>query len=61
MTDGRVHFARNGDVRLAYRVIGEGDRTLVFIPGWISNLDLFDDPISPFPGMLDPSSNRCGS
>ena len=35
-------------------MIGEGDRTLVFIPGWISNLDLFDDPISLFPAMLDP-------
>src|SRR4051812_4446429 len=26
---------------IAYQVIGEGDVDLVFVPGWISNLDLF--------------------
>src|SRR3954453_24242535 len=26
---------------IAYQVIGEGDLDLVFVPGWISNLDLF--------------------
>ncbi len=48
MKDGGVHYARNGSVRLAYRVLGEGDTTLVWIPGWISNVDLWTDPSLPF-------------
>ena len=28
-------------VNIAYQVVGEGDRDLAFVPGWISNLDLF--------------------
>lgn len=46
--DGGVHYARNGSVRLAYRVLGEGDTTLVWIPGWISNVDVWTDPALPF-------------
>ena len=46
--DGGVHYARNGSVRLAYRVLGEGDTTLVWIPGWFSNVDLWTDPSLPF-------------
>ena len=48
MIDGRVHYARNGDVRLAYRVFGDGEPTLVWVPGWVSNVDLHDDPAYPF-------------
>ena len=44
MSDGRVQYARNGDVRLAYRVWGDSDPTLVWVPGAWSNVDLFDDP-----------------
>ena len=44
MSDGRVRYARNGDVRLAYRVWGDSDPTLVWIPGAWSNVELFDDP-----------------
>jgi hypothetical protein len=36
VSDGRVRYARNGDVRLAYREFGDGDTTLVWIPGWFS-------------------------
>jgi hypothetical protein len=36
VSDGRVRYARNGDVRLAYREFGHGDTTLVWIPGWFS-------------------------
>ena len=43
VTDGRVQYARNGSVRLAYRVIGDGDTPLVFVPGWVSNVDSYDD------------------
>lgn len=51
--DGGVHYARNGSVRLAYRVFGEGDTTLVWIPGWISNADILTAPDMPFQGFLE--------
>jgi pimeloyl-ACP methyl ester carboxylesterase len=35
-----IRYARNGDVRIAYQVVGQGSLDLVFIPGFISNLDL---------------------
>ena len=40
VSDGRVRYARNGDVHLAYRVLGDGEIPLVLVPGWISNVDL---------------------
>ncbi|OBF79742.1 hydrolase [Mycobacterium sp. 852002-51163_SCH5372311] len=52
MSDGRVRYARNGDVRLAYRVFGEGEPTLVWVPGWVSNVDLYDDPTTPFAPLV---------
>jgi pimeloyl-ACP methyl ester carboxylesterase/class 3 adenylate cyclase len=48
VSGGRVHYARNGSVRLAYRIWGDGDPTLVWVPGWISNVDVWDLPESPF-------------
>ena len=53
MNDSGVHYARNGSVRLAYRVLGEGDTTLVWIPGWISNVDLWTDPSLPFVSFVE--------
>ena len=44
MKVGPVQYARNGSVRLAYRVLGEGDTPLVYVPGWISNIDVYDNP-----------------
>ena len=40
MTPPETRYARSGDVRIAYQVIGEGPLDLVFVPGFISNLDL---------------------
>jgi pimeloyl-ACP methyl ester carboxylesterase len=38
-------YARNGDVNIAYQVVGDGPRDLILVPGWVSNLDLFwEDP-----------------
>jgi class 3 adenylate cyclase len=34
-------YARNGDVSIAYQVVGEGPVDLVFVPGFISHLDLW--------------------
>jgi hypothetical protein len=30
MSDGRVRYARNGDARIAYRMWGKADTTVVF-------------------------------
>jgi class 3 adenylate cyclase/predicted alpha/beta hydrolase len=40
-----THYARSGDVRIAYQVVGDGSFDLVFVPGFISNLDVqWEDP-----------------
>ena len=36
-----THYARNGDVNIAYQVVGSGPRDLVFVMGWVSHLDYF--------------------
>jgi pimeloyl-ACP methyl ester carboxylesterase len=33
-------YAKSGDLHIAYQVFGEGARDLIFVPGWISHLDL---------------------
>ena len=43
-----IRHARNGDVHIAYRVLGEGPVDLVWVPGWISNVEWFDDTSPPF-------------
>ena len=53
MTDRRVRYARNGSVRLAYRELGQGDTTLVWNPGWFSNVDLVDEPASPITAVTE--------
>jgi pimeloyl-ACP methyl ester carboxylesterase/DNA-binding CsgD family transcriptional regulator len=40
-----TRYAKSGDVRIAYQVIGHGPLDLVFVPGFMSNLDVqWDDP-----------------
>ena len=34
-----THYARSGDIRIAYQVVGQGAFDLVYVPGFISNLD----------------------
>jgi class 3 adenylate cyclase len=53
MSGGRVQYARNGSVRLAYRIFGDGDTDLVWVPGWFSNIDLLDDPSMPFVPFME--------
>ena len=36
-----VHYARSGDVHIAYQVLGEGDIDLVFVMGWLTNLETY--------------------
>ncbi len=35
-----MHYAKNGEINLAYQVLGEGAIDLLFVPLWFSNLDL---------------------
>jgi pimeloyl-ACP methyl ester carboxylesterase/class 3 adenylate cyclase len=36
----QTHYAKSGDVNIAYQVVGDGPLDLVFVPGFISHLDL---------------------
>ena len=45
MARPETRYARNGDVHLAYQVVGQGPIDLVYVPGFINNLDLlWDEP-----------------
>jgi class 3 adenylate cyclase/pimeloyl-ACP methyl ester carboxylesterase len=35
-----IRFAKSGDVHIAYQVLGDGPVDLVYIPDWLSNLEL---------------------
>ncbi len=42
-----TRYARNGDVHIAYQVLGEGEVTFVGLPGIVSNIEvLWEDPES---------------
>jgi pimeloyl-ACP methyl ester carboxylesterase len=52
--DGRVHYARNGDVRLAYRIFGDSGPVVIWSAGWVvSNVDTVDEPNSPYKRFID--------
>ncbi len=36
-----THYVENGDVNIAYQVVGDGDLDIVFVMGWISHLEYF--------------------
>jgi pimeloyl-ACP methyl ester carboxylesterase/DNA-binding winged helix-turn-helix (wHTH) protein len=36
-----THYVQNGDVNIAYQVLGEGDLDIVFVMGWVSHLEYF--------------------
>jgi pimeloyl-ACP methyl ester carboxylesterase/class 3 adenylate cyclase len=40
MADPETRYARSGDVSIAYQVIGDGPFDLVFVPGFLSNVEL---------------------
>jgi pimeloyl-ACP methyl ester carboxylesterase len=41
----QTRYAKSGDVNIAYQVVGEGPFDLVYVPGWISNVELmWDEP-----------------
>jgi pimeloyl-ACP methyl ester carboxylesterase len=40
MTPSETRYARSGDLRIAYQVVGTGPVDVVFVPGFVSNIDL---------------------
>jgi pimeloyl-ACP methyl ester carboxylesterase/DNA-binding CsgD family transcriptional regulator len=45
MRPPETRYAKSGDVRIAYQVIGNGPIDLVFVPGFLSNLEVhWEDP-----------------
>jgi pimeloyl-ACP methyl ester carboxylesterase len=41
----KTHYARTAGVSIAYQVVGEGPFDLVYVPGWISNIEMmWTDP-----------------
>jgi pimeloyl-ACP methyl ester carboxylesterase len=41
-----TRYTRSGELHIAYQVVGDGPTDLVWIPGWISNIDHYwDEPL----------------
>jgi pimeloyl-ACP methyl ester carboxylesterase len=47
-----TRYARSGDLNIAYQVVGDGPFDLVYVPGWVSNLDLMWEEPS-YAGLLE--------
>jgi pimeloyl-ACP methyl ester carboxylesterase len=47
-----THYARSGELNIAYQVVGNGPFDLVYVPGWVSNLDLMWEEPS-YAGLLE--------
>jgi pimeloyl-ACP methyl ester carboxylesterase len=49
-----TRYARSGDLNIAYQLTGEGPRDLVYVPGWVSNIELmWEEPaMAHFLGRL---------
>jgi len=40
-----TQYAKSGDLNIAYQVIGKGPFDLVYVPGWVSNIDaMWEEP-----------------
>jgi len=40
-----TRYTKSGDLNIAYQVVGDGPLDLIYVPGWISNLELmWDEP-----------------
>jgi pimeloyl-ACP methyl ester carboxylesterase len=42
-----TRYAKSGDVNIAYQVVGDGPFDLVYVPGWVSNVELFWEKSKP--------------
>src|SRR2546428_9607209 len=36
----KTQYTRSGDLHIAYQVVGEGPLDLVYVPGWVSHVEL---------------------
>ena len=54
MPEPTTKYAKNGDVHIAYQVVGEGEHNLVLVPGWVSHVELgWEEPtLARFLGRL---------
>lgn len=51
---GPVRYARNGDVRLAYRIFGDSGPVVVWTPGWVvGNVDTVDEASGPYAPLFE--------
>jgi len=48
----RTHYAKAGDISIAYQVTGDGPVDLVRVPGWISNVD-YEWEYSPLARLIE--------
>ena len=47
-----TRYARSGELNIAYQVVGDGPFDLVYVPGWVSNLDvMWEEP--SYAGLLE--------
>ena len=49
-----IRYARSGDLNIAYQVVGDGPSDLVYVPGWVSNVEaMWEEPaMARFLGRL---------
>src|SRR5437868_4093381 len=40
MVPPETRYAKSGDLRIAYQVVGSGPFDLVYVPGFVSNIDM---------------------
>ena len=38
---GETYYARSGDLQIAYQMLGDGDLDLVYVPGFVSHVEVF--------------------
>ena len=50
MTPPETRYAKSGDVHIAYQAVGEGPLDTIFVPGFVSNVELAWE--SPGPARL---------
>src|ERR1700676_2420912 len=69
MASPETRYAKSGEVRIAYQVVGQGPLDLIFVPGCISNLEVhWEEPgfshllhrLATFTRLIFPRPGRPG-
>ena len=55
-----TRYARNGDLRVAYRASAEGERDIVFVPNWFTNCEVFPELRLHYTTIGDPAGVPVG-